>query len=66
MYTYDLFTTRVRSVACACLSTDSYNSITASTMYKNINVTKTKTYIGIKCPLPWLKWYITITVQRSV
>ena len=26
----------------------------------------TKTYIGIKSTLPRLKWYITITIQRSV
>ena len=31
---------------------------------QNINVTKT--YIRIKCTLPRLKWYITITIQRSV
>ena len=31
---------------------------------QNINVTKT--YIGIKSTLPRLKWYITITIQRSV
>ena len=31
---------------------------------KNINVTKT--YIRIKNTLPRLKWYITITIQRSV
>ena len=31
---------------------------------QNINVTKT--YIRIKCTLPWLKWYITIIIQRSV
>ena len=31
---------------------------------QNINVTKT--YIRIKSMLPRLKWYITITIQRSV
>ena len=31
---------------------------------QNINVTKT--YIRIKCTLPRLKWYITITIQCSV
>ena len=34
------------------------------TILQNINVTKT--YIRIKCMLPRLKWYITITIQRSV
>ena len=31
---------------------------------QNINVTKT--YIRIKCTLPRIKWYLTITIQRSV
>ena len=46
-------------------------------VYKQIQTTKsqltqctkinvTKTYIRIKCTLPRLKWYITITTQRSV
>ena len=35
--------------------------------YHNVqNINVTKTYIRIKCTLPWLKWYITITIQRSV
>jgi len=44
-------------------------------VYKQIQTTKsqpnvqdinvTKTYIRIKCTLPWLKWHITITIQRS-
>ena len=33
-------------------------------MYKTLM--SVKTYIGIKSMLPRLKWYITITIQRSV
>ena len=43
-------------------------------VYKQIQTTKSqltmyeinviKTYIRIKCTLPRLKWYITITIQR--
>ena len=32
--------------------------------YHNVqNINVTKTYIRIKCMLPWLKWDITITIQ---
>ena len=35
--------------------------------YHNVqNINVTKTYIRIKCTLPRLKRYITITMQRSV
>ena len=35
--------------------------------YHNVqNINVTKTYIRIKCTLPRLKCYITITIQRSV
>ena len=40
---------------------------TKSQLLHNVqNITVTKTYIRIKNTLPRLKWYITITIQRSV
>ena len=67
MYTHDLFYLQqeweawLAPVYKQIRTTKSQLTVTQCT---NINVTKT--YIGIKSTLPRLKWYITITIQRSV
>jgi len=38
------------------------SQLTQCTKHHNV----TNNYIRIKCTLPRLKWYITITIQRSV
>ena len=65
MYTHDLFYLQQEWEAwLAPVYIQIRTTKSQLTQVQNINVTKT--YIGIKSTLPRLKWYITITIQRSV
>ena len=65
MYTHDLFYLQQEWEAWRA---PVYKQIrTTNHNYHNVqNINVTKTYIRIKCTLPRLKCYITITIQRSV
>ena len=65
MYTHDLFYLQQEWEAWLA---PVYQQIrTTKSQLTNVqNITVTKTYIRIKNTLPRLKWYITITIQRSV
>ena len=66
MYTHDLFYLQQEWEAWLVLVykqiRTTKSQLTQCTKYKCYS----KTYIRIKCTLPRLKWYITITIQRSV
>ena len=65
MYTHDLFYLQQEWEAwLAPVYIQIRTTKSQLTQCTNINVTKT--YIGIKSTLPRLKWYITITIHRSV
>ena len=64
MYTHDLFYLQQEWEAWLV---PIYKQIRTSKSQHNVqNINVNKTYIRIKSMLPWLKWYITITIQRSV
>ena len=66
MYTHDLFYLQQMSGKRGLhLSINRFVQLNHN--YHNVqNINVTKAYIKIKCTLPRLKWYITITIQRSV
>ena len=62
MYTHDLFYLQQEWEAWLV---PIYKQIRTSKSQHNVqNINVNKTYIRIKSMLPWLKWYITITIQR--
>ena len=65
MYTHDLFYLQQEWEAWLA---PVYKQIrtTKSPLTQCTNINVTQTYIGIKCMLPRIKWYITISIQRSV
>ena len=64
MYTHDLFYLQQEWEAWLAPIYKQIQTTKSQHNVQNINVTKT--YIRIKSTLPRLKWYITITIQRSV
>ena len=64
MYTHDLFYLQQEWEAWLAPVYIQIRTTKSQHNVQNINVTKT--YIRIKNTLPRLKWYITITIQRSV
>ena len=63
MYTRDLFYLQQEWEAWLAPVYKQIQTTKSQPNVQDINVTKT--YIRIKCTLPWLKWHITITIQRS-